>query len=111
MDMNWHQIGRIEDIPLRGARCVSTPQGKIGVFRTAENEVFAIEDHCPHKGGPLTHGIVHGKAVTCPLHNWVISLETGKALGADAGVVKTIPIRNEEGALFIALESLVMAAE
>jgi NAD(P)H-dependent nitrite reductase small subunit len=78
------------DIPLRGARCVKTPQGKIAVFRTAENEVFAIEDQCPHKGGPLSQGIVHGKAVTCPLHNWVLSLETGKALGADQGEVRTI---------------------
>ena len=49
--MNWIAIGTIDDIPLRGARCVKTPQGKIGVFRTAENEVYAIEDHCPHKGG------------------------------------------------------------
>ena len=54
--MNWIAIGDISDIPLRGARCVKTPQGKIAVFRTAENEVFAIEDHCPHKGGPLQPG-------------------------------------------------------
>lgn len=109
--MNWLAIGNISDIPLRGARCVKTPQGKIAVFRTAENEVFAIEDHCPHNGGPLSQGIVHGAAVTCPLHNWVISLETGQALGADEGAVRTIPVRNEEGALSIALESLLMAAE
>ncbi len=57
-------------------------------------EVFAIDDHCPHKGGPLTQGIVHGAAVTCPLHNWVISLETGKALGADEGEVRTIPLQD-----------------
>ena len=109
--MNWVAIGKLSDIPLRGARCVRTPQGKVAVFRTAENEVFAIEDHCPHRGGPLSQGIVHGKAVTCPLHNWVISLETGRALGADEGVVRTIPVRVEEESLFIALESLMMAAE
>lgn len=108
--MNWHPIGNISDIPLRGARCVKTQHGKIAVFRTAENEVFAIEDHCPHRRGPLSQGIVHGKAVTCPLHNWVISLETGKALGADEGEVRTIPVRNEDGKLFIALETLIMAA-
>ncbi|MBY2987049.1 MULTISPECIES: nitrite reductase small subunit NirD [Rhizobium] len=111
MDMKWIAIGDISDIPLRGARCVKTPQGKIAVFRTAENEVFAIEDHCPHKGGPLSQGIVHAKSVTCPLHNWVISLETGKALGADEGEVRTISVLNEDGRLFIALESLMMAAE
>lgn len=109
--MNWIAIGKIEDIPLRGARCVKTPQGKIAVFRTAENEVFAIEDHCPHKGGPLSQGIVHGAAVTCPLHNWVISLETGTALGADEGEVRTIPVRHEDGKLFISLEPMLMAAE
>ena len=109
--MNWVEIGKLSDIPLRGARCVKTPQGKVAVFRTAENEVFAIEDHCPHRGGPISQGIVHGKAVTCPLHNWVISLETGLALGADEGVVRTIPVRVEEESLFIALESLMMAAE
>ena len=110
-EMDWIAIGTIADIPLRGARCVDTPQGKIGVFRTAEDQVFAIEDHCPHKGGPLSQGIVHAKAVTCPLHNWVISLETGKALGADEGAVKTIALKNDGGALFIALESLMVAAE
>ena len=109
--MNWIAIGTIDVIPLRGARCVITPQGKIGVFRTAENEVYAIEDHCPHKGGPLTQGIVHGASVTCPLHNWVISLETGKALGADEGAVRTIPVRNMDGQLSIALESALVAAE
>ncbi|WP_440982244.1 nitrite reductase small subunit NirD [Shinella sumterensis] len=109
--MNWFAIGNITDIPLRGARCVKTPQGKIAVFRTAENEVFAIEDHCPHKGGPLSQGIVHARAVTCPLHNWVISLKTGKALGADEGSVKTIALKNDGGALFIALEDLMVAAE
>jgi len=111
METNWIEIGDINDIPLRGARCVKLQQGRIAVFRTSESEVFAIEDHCPHKGGPLSQGIVHGKAVTCPLHNWVISLETGKALGADRGEVRTIPVRNEDGALSIALESLMMAAE
>ena len=49
--------------------------------------------------------------MTCPLHNWVISLETGRALGADEGEVRTIPVRNDGGMLSIALENLMMAAE
>jgi nitrite reductase (NADH) small subunit len=103
--MNWIAIGTLSDIPQRGARCVDTPSGKIAVFRTAEDRVFAIDDHCPHKGGPLSQGIVHGAAVTCPLHNWVISLETGKALGADEGCVHTIPVKVEGDMLFIALDA------
>ena len=100
--MDWIAIGSLSDIPRRGARCVNTPAGRIAVFRTTEDSVFAIEDKCPHKGGPLSQGIVHGSAVTCPLHNWVISLETGKALGADEGCVRTIPIKREGDILLIA---------
>ena len=109
--MAWTDICAIGDIPQRGARCVNTSNGKIGVFRTADDRIFAIEDHCPHKGGPLTQGIVHGAAVTCPLHSWVISLETGKALGADEGAVKTIPVRVEDGRIAIALDDVLLAAE
>ncbi len=108
--MGWYPIGDISDIPLRGARCVKTPQMNIAIFRTGENEVHAIENRCPHKGGPLSEGIVHGNAVTCPLHNWVISLETGKALGADDGEVRVLLVRNEGGRLSIALESVMMVA-
>ncbi|MGF7007593.1 nitrite reductase small subunit NirD [Aminobacter sp. BE322] len=108
--LNWIAIGAIAEIPLRGARCVNTPQGKIGVFRTADDRVFAIEDHCPHKGGPLSQGIIHGASVTCPLHNWVFSLETGEALGADEGSVRTIPLKVEDGRLFIALDVLASKA-
>jgi nitrite reductase (NADH) small subunit len=109
--MTWFDIGTIDDIPQRGARCVVTPQGKIGVFRTVDDRIFAIEDHCPHRGGPLSQGIVHGASVTCPLHNWVISLETGKALGADEGAVNTIPVRVEDGIISIALGEQLLAAE
>ncbi len=108
--MTWTLIGSITDIPRRGARCVDTPAGRIAVFRTAEDRIFALEDHCPHKGGPLSQGIVHGTAVTCPLHNWVISLETGKALGADQGSVRAIPIKVEGDKLFMAMRSEGRAA-
>ena len=102
--LNWVSVGRVEDIPRRGARCVKTPIGRIGVFRTVDDRVFAIEDHCPHLGGPLSQGIVHDASVTCPLHNWVISLETGEALDADEGRVATIPVRIEDGAIVLGLE-------
>jgi nitrite reductase (NADH) small subunit len=104
--MDWIAIGTATDIPLRGARCVATPQGRIAIFRTAGNRFFAIEDKCPHRAGPLSQGMVHGDAVTCPLHNWVISLETGAALGADEGTVRTFALKVEEGRLFISPEAL-----
>ncbi len=108
--MDWIEIGSITDIPHRGARCIETPQGRLAVFRTMDDQFFAMEDRCPHKGGPLSQGIVHGTAVTCPLHNWVISLETGAALGADEGSVRTIPLRREGERLFLALEKALRRA-
>lgn len=101
---SWISIGLITDIPRRGARCVTTPHGRIAVFRTGDDRVFAMDDRCPHKGGPLSQGIVHGTAVTCPLHNWVISLETGKAQGADEGAVRVIALRLDGDRLFIAAD-------
>ena len=99
--MSWIDIGTVEDVPLRGARLVRTHAGCIAVFRTGEAEVYAVSNTCPHKGGPLSEGIVHDRKVTCPLHNWVFDLETGLAQGADAGRIDTFPIKVENGRLFI----------
>ncbi len=103
MTQNWVAIGTLSDIPLRGARCVKNGDMTIAVFRTADNKVFAIEDKCPHKNGPLSQGIVHDGCVTCPLHNWVISLETGKAQGADEGETRTFPIRMDGETILLGL--------
>ncbi|MFT6450955.1 MAG: nitrite reductase (NADH) small subunit [Halocynthiibacter sp.] len=99
--MSWIDIGALDDIPLRGARIVKTVAGCVAVFRTGEDEVFATSDKCPHKGGPLSEGIVHGKSVTCPLHNWVFSLESGEAQGADEGQIATYPTRVEAGRVLL----------
>ncbi len=107
----WIEIGALDDIPPLGARCVKTPEGRIAVFRTAGDEVFAMEDRCPHRGGPLSQGIVHGASVTCPLHNWVISLKTGKAEGADEGAVRTVSVRIEDGKLFLHADALRLLAD
>jgi nitrite reductase (NADH) small subunit len=98
---NWIDIAGLEDIPPRGARVVKTALGCVAVFRTATDEVFALDNACPHKAGPLAEGIVHGNSVTCPLHNWVISLETGMAQGADKGRVATYPARLEQGRILL----------
>ncbi len=97
----WVDIGAIADIPMRGARVVKAPGGCIAVFRTGEEEAHAIDDACPHRAGPLSQGIVHGTSVTCPLHNWVIDLTTGSALGADEGRVCTYPLKVEAGRILL----------
>ena len=94
-------IGSLDDIPRQGARLVKTAQGCVAVFRTMDDQVFALDDRCPHKGGPLSEGIVHGTSVTCPLHNWVFALATGAAEGADAGRVRTHRVRVEAGRILL----------
>ena len=98
---DWVDIGRLDDIPVQGARIVRTLAGDIAIFRTADDRVFALSDRCPHKGGPLSQGIVHGHAVTCPLHNWVIDLGSGEAQGADSGCVRRFRVRVEAGRVLL----------
>lgn len=99
----WVAVGRIEDIPRQGARVVATPMGDVALFRTLRDEVFALDDRCPHKGGPLSQGIVHGRSVTCPLHNWAIDLASGEALAPDRGCVRPVPVRVEHGRVLLDL--------
>ena len=88
----WMEIGTINDIPKLGARVVESAGGDIAVFRTAADEIFALFDSCQHKGGALSQGIVHGKAVACPLHNWNIDLVSGEVQGPDNGCSRTVPV-------------------
>ena len=98
---NWIDIGALAAVRRQGARLVKTAAGCVAVFRAADDRVFALDDRCPHKGGPLSQGIVHDGRVTCPLHNWVIDLETGKATGADVGATRTYPVRVVDGRLLL----------
>lgn len=98
---DWIDVGALDAVPQRGARVIKTALGCVAVFRTAADEVFALDNACPHKAGPLAEGIVHGNSVTCPLHNWVFSLETGAAQGADEGQVATYPARVTDGRILI----------
>lgn len=88
----WFDVCELDDIPVRGSRRLEKDGLKIAIFRTADNRVFAVENRCAHKGGPLSEGIVHDCAVTCPLHNWVYDLSTGKTRGADEGQIRTYPV-------------------
>ncbi|MGH6762376.1 MAG: nitrite reductase small subunit NirD [Phyllobacterium sp.] len=107
---NWITVGTINDIPLRGARCVKHGSMTIAIFRTADHRVFALEDKCPHRNGPLSQGIVHDGCVTCPLHNWVISLETGEAQGADSGSTLSFPVKLDGERVLLGLADKLLEA-
>ncbi len=102
--MNFVRVCKVEDVPFQGARRLETPVGEIAIFKTSDGEIFALKNECPHKRGPLSEGIIHGHAVTCPLHNWVIDLQTGEAMGADKGCTPKLPVdvRND-GQIYLGL--------
>ena len=102
----WVDIGALEDIPAQGARLVKTALGCVAVFRTARDEVFAIDDRCPHSGGPLSEGIVHGDHVTCPLHNWTIGLCNGQAAAPDEGSTPAFSVKVDNGQVFLSEQEL-----
>ena len=94
-------IAALDDIPRQGARVVKTHLGCVAIFRTADDRVFALDDRCPHKGGPLSEGIVHGTSVTCPLHSAVFDLNTGLTQGVEDLAVRTHAVRTEGGRVFL----------
>ena len=99
---DWKAICRVDDIPVRGARCVARTQGlDVALFRTADDEVFALLDRCPHRGGPLSQGIVFGRSVACPLHNWTIGLADGRAQAPDEGCTARFSVRVEDGVVYL----------
>src|SRR5258706_5968299 len=104
-DLVWKKIGPFANIPVRGARrlCFGMGGKPIAVFRTGDDKVFALVDECPHKKGPLSEGIISGNSVTCPLHNWVIGLDTGIAQEPDVGSTQTIPVKLVNGELYVGL--------
>ena len=101
---DWKKICALGDVPVLGARVVdSEAHGRIAVFRSSTDEVFAVLDKCPHKAGPLSQGIVHGNTVTCPLLSWKIQLEDGQVVPPDVGCVKHFATRVTNDEVFLAL--------
>ena len=107
----WKTICRIDDIPKLGARKVTRQSGgDIAVFRTADDKVFALLDKCPHKGGPLSQGIVFGESVACPLHNWTIGFNDGCAAAPDVGCVQKFSVKVDGDMVSLDLDELNGAA-
>jgi len=110
MTMEWIEVGQVEDIPVLGSRLVNTQKGQIALFRAKDGAVFALHNRCPHRNGPLSEGIVHDHKVTCPLHNWVIDLESGHAQAPDNGCTPTVPVKIEGKAVYLQIPAVLKVA-
>ncbi|WFC41580.1 nitrite reductase small subunit NirD [Pseudoxanthomonas sp. SE1] len=108
--MSWVEVCALDDIPLLGARVlVRAGQDDIALFRPAGDRVFALADRCPHKGGPLSQGIVAGDSVTCPLHAWQIALDSGQACAPDVGCVRRFDVEVRDGMVWLCLAAALDA--
>lgn len=100
----WIRIARCRDIPLREGRAVIIGGREVAIFNLGDR-FLAVENRCPHKGGPLADGIVSGSTVVCPLHAWKMSLETGKGVGGPSATncVETFQTRVEGEVILLQL--------
>ncbi len=98
---DWTKVVALHDIPKLGSRLVRSAKGEIAIFRTEDDRVFALHNSCPHKGGPLSQGIVYGDKVACPLHNWRISLVDGQAEEPDEGHTACFAVKVEDGEVYL----------
>ena len=105
--MNWTLICKLDDIIRLGSRRVQRAQGgDVALFRAADDHVFALLDRCPHKGGPLSQGIVFGHNVACPLHNWTIQLNDGCAKAPDEGCTVAFEVKVEHEQVYLDADEL-----
>jgi nitrite reductase (NADH) small subunit len=105
LNPDWVSIGHLQDIAPLGCRRVKRPQGvkggEVAVFRAEGDRIYAVLDACPHKGGPLSQGLVFGARVACPLHNWTFDLSSGQVQSPDQGCVQTFSVKVENEEIFL----------
>jgi len=103
-DKVWVRVTQSENIPLREGRSVRIDNREIAVFNLGDR-FLAIDNSCPHKGGPLSEGIVSGTTVVCPLHAWKVDLNTGTVIGqgSETPCVRTYQARVQNGVVDVEL--------
>ena len=108
----WVRIAYCRDIPVREGRPVKVGNREVAIFNLGDR-FLAVENRCPHKGGPLADGIVSGAAVVCPLHAWKMSLETGNGVNGPSALscVETFSTRVEGGIVLLDLSEICPQSE
>ena len=102
--MAWLEVTKVENIPTMGSRKIIYKDLEIALFKTRDENIYAVNNTCPHKQGKLSEGIVHDEMITCPMHNWVIDLASGEATGGDCGCTEVYFTKVEAGLLYIDLD-------
>jgi len=95
-------LGPVEAIPLGQGRTYVVDGRAIAVFRQRDGQLFATQNACPHRGGPLADGIIGAGKVICPLHARQFDLTTGASVEGGYAV-QTYPVRMEGGEIILTL--------
>jgi nitrite reductase (NADH) small subunit len=108
----WIWVTPIAELPVREGRAVTIAGRDIAFFNLG-HKVVAMDNRCPHKGGPLADGIVSGDTVVCPLHGWRLKLQCGTVdRPADvAECVETYPTRIDNGIIVVGLPAAAVTKE
>lgn len=113
IDARWIRMTRCDDVPPREGRVAFVGDRAIAIFNTGDGRFLAVDNRCPHRGGPLADGIVAGETVVCPLHAWKISLRTGSVEqpAEPRACVRAYRTRVEAGIVLVELPSAAAADE
>ena len=97
------ELGHVDQVALGQGRCLKIGAHEVAVFRSRDGSLFAIENSCPHKGGPLADGITGDGKVVCPLHGHKFDLVTGQGSEAHE-CVKTFKVWEENANIVISID-------
>jgi nitrite reductase/ring-hydroxylating ferredoxin subunit len=106
--LRFVSVARLDDLPENGAVSVEVGRRTIALFR-CDGRLHALDDLCPHSGGPLSEGEVEGGRVTCPWHGARFALDGGASESPISGDVRCHPVREREGAIEVGLPEADLA--
>jgi NAD(P)H-dependent nitrite reductase small subunit len=101
----YHRAARVEDVPPGTGRIVRIDDTAIALFNIG-GTFYAMDNTCPHQGGPLGEGWLKGSVVTCPWHFWQFDVRTGAAPEFPEMNVPRFPVKVEAGEIFVADEPI-----
>ncbi|HZE99881.1 MAG TPA: Rieske 2Fe-2S domain-containing protein [Planctomycetota bacterium] len=95
-------LGPVEKVPMGQGFCFIVGSEEIAVFRQRDGKIFATQNRCPHKQGPLSEGLSGGGVVICPFHSHKFDLCSGQ--GPDNEQLKVYSVKEKDGQLLLSLE-------
>jgi 3-phenylpropionate/trans-cinnamate dioxygenase ferredoxin component len=92
--------GRAEDLPAGRRAVVEIPEGRELALFNVNGEFFATENSCPHRGAPLSEGMLCDHYIECALHGWQFDVRSGECLTVSERI-ETYPVRIVDGLITI----------